>query len=483
MNNSAANGLNVDAANETNVGATSVTGCGDVQAVRDLVAFIRECPSMFHTAAAIRARLDAAGFAYLPESDAWDVRPGGCYYTVRNNSSVIAFKVGSQVEAGVRAGASEQANAPARLAPYRFQIAASHADSPTFKIKSVPELDGPGGYLRLNTEVYGGAIDYTWFDRPLGVAGRVMVRRGARVESRLFAPDCDVALVPSVAIHLNREVNASFSPKRNVDLCPLVSAGDLERGAFQRLVARELGVEPGQVLGFDLFLVNRQAPAVWGAAGEFVSSPKLDDLGCAFVSLQAFLVAENERSVNVFACFDNEEVGSNTKQGAMSTLLRDTLGRVNGALGRSDEDLRRAIAGSFLVSCDNAHAVHPNRPELYDEGNRAYLNHGIVIKEAANQKYCTDAFSRAVFSAICDDAGVPYQTFANRSDMVGGSTLGNLSNTQVSMHGVDVGLPQLAMHSSYETAGARDVASGIAALAAFYRTDLRIDGADAAVLG
>ena len=187
--------------------------------------------------------------------------------------------------------------------------------------------------------------------------------------------------------------------------------------------------------------------------------------------------------MSVFCCFDNEEVGSNTKQGAMSTFLRDALARLNGALGFTPEDLRCAVAKSMLVSCDNAHAVHPNHPERYDEGNRVWLNCGLVVKEAANQKYCTDAFSAAVFSAVCEDAGVPLQRFANRSDMPGGSTLGNLSNTQVSMHGVDVGLPQLAMHSSYETAGTADVRLGMQALQAFFNANVRMDEADAATLG
>ena len=210
-----------------------------------------------------------------------------------------------------------------------------------------------------------------------------------------------------------------------------------------------------------------------------MSAAKLDDLGCAYAALEGFIAAGvNDAQVNVFACFDNEEVGSNTKQGAMSTFLKDVLVRANAALGRSDEDLRRAVSRSFMLSCDNAHACHPNHPEKHDEANRCWLNRGITIKEAANQHYCSDAFSRAAIAAVLDAAGVPHQTFANRSDMAGGGTLGNLSNTQVSMHGVDVGLPQLAMHSAYETAGARDVELGVDALAAYFRCDLHIDGAD-----
>lgn len=438
---------------------------GDVSAARDMVEFVNECPSMFHTVAAVRRRLDAAEFTYLPEGKPWRVERGGAYYTVRNNSSIIAFKVGDELD------------------DYHFQVTAAHSDSPTYKVKAVPELTGPGEYIRLNVEAYGGVMDHTWFDKPLSVAGRVLVRSGQRVESRLFAPDADLLLIPRVPIHLDHQANSGFAPNRAVDLCPLFSAGKLERGAFDAMVAQELGVAPDAVLARDLFLVNRQQARVWGWANEFVSAPRLDDLGCAYISLRAFLASGNKHDVSVFCCFDNEEVGSNTKQGAMSTFLRDALARLNGALGFTLEDLQCAVAKSMLVSCDNAHAVHPNHPERYDEGNRVWLNRGLVVKEAANQKYCTDAFSAAVFSAVCEDAGVPLQRFANRSDMPGGSTLGNLSNMQVSMHGVDVGLPQLAMHSSYETAGVADVRLGTRALQAFFDANVRIDGADAATLG
>ena len=435
-------------------------------AAQGLVRFIESSPSMFHSVATIRARLEEAGFTYLPEGGAWHVEPGSSCYTVRNNSSIIAWHVGNDLPAD----------------ELHFQIAASHSDSPTFKVKAVSELEGPAEYLRLDIEAYGGMIDYTWFDRPLSLAGRVMVREGARVVSRLIALDRDVALIPSLAIHMDRSVNDSFSPNRAVDLCPLFSAGELKRGALDALVAEELGVEPERVLSRDLFLVNRARPRVWGAADEFVSAPKLDDLMCAYCSLEAFLASHNERDVSVFVCFDNEEVGSHTKQGAASTLLRDTLERINGRLGRAPEELVRALAASMLVSCDNAHAIHPNHPEKADEANDPRLNGGLVIKEAANQHYCTDAFSRAVLSAVLDDAGVPYQTFANRSDMAGGSTLGNISNAHVSMHAIDVGCPQLAMHSSYETAGAKDVQLVIDALTAFFNADIHIEGADAATL-
>ena len=432
-----------------------------MNAAKELLTFIENSPSMFHSIETIKGMLDEAGFTYLPERTCWDVKQGGTYYTIRNHSSIIAFRVGRE------------------LSDYHFQMCASHSDSPTYKVKSVPELNGPGEYLRLDVEAYGGMIDNTWFDRPLSVAGRVLVRDGSRVVSRLLYIDRDLLLIPNVAIHFNREVNNGYKYNRQVDLCPLFSAGALEKGAFDEMIASELGVAKEDILGKDLFLVNRQPGTIWGYGDEFISSPKLDDLQCAFVSLEAFLQAENEKTVNVYCCFDNEEVGSNTKQGAMSTFLQDVLHRIHVGLGKSLEDYYRAVAASFLVSCDNAHAVHPNHPEKTDAVNCAWMNKGIVIKESANQKYTTDAFSRAVFTALCQQADVPVQNFANRSDSAGGSTLGNLSNTQVSVHAVDIGLPQLAMHSCYETAGVKDIDYAIRGLKKFYETNIQIKEAEA----
>lgn len=448
----------------------------------ELLTFVSESPTMFHAAAAIRARLEDAGFSYMPEGAAWDVRPGGSYYTMRNGSSVVAWRVGGQVACAL--GADEvDASSAALTAPYHFQLTASHSDSPAFKVKSTAEVEGPADYLRLDTEAYGGMMDYTWFDRPLSLAGRVLVRDGVRIESRLVALNRDVALIPSLAIHMNHDVNKTFAPNRASDLYPLVSCGDLPAGSLDQMLADALEVDAAQIVARDLFLVNRERGRVWGAVGEFISSPRLDDLMCAYTSLAAFVSTPNEHAVTVYACFDNEEVGSETKQGAASTLLADTLSRVNAALGYGDEELRRALSASMLVSCDNAHAQHPAHPELADALNAPQMNRGIVVKEAANQHYCTDAFSNAVFAAMLDDAGVPHQSYANRSDMAGGSTLGNISNMQVSVHAVDVGCAQLAMHSCVETAGARDVELAIEALSSFYRANICIDGADSIELG
>ncbi|RLK63089.1 M18 family aminopeptidase [Atopobacter sp. AH10] len=426
---------------------------------QELVDFIQNSPSMFHSCETISLVLEAAGFSYLNEGDAWQLEKGGKYYTTRNGSSLIAFTVGQN------------------LSDYHFQLTASHSDSPSFKIKSVPILEGPGEYIRLNVEAYGGMIDASWFDRPLGIAGRVLVREDGKVVSKLLHIEDDVLIIPNVAIHMNRKINDGFSFNRQVDLCPLFSTGELKSEDFDRMIAEYLGIQVEDILSSDLFVVNHQAPSIWGFAKEFVSTPKLDDLQCAYAALKAFVSSENDETINVYACFDNEEVGSNTKQGAMSTFLYDSLQRINSALGYTSEDYYRAVAKSFLVSCDNGHAVHPNHGEMADDGNRSYMNKGIVLKEAANQKYTTDAFSRAVFKEICHKAQVPYQYFANRSNMAGGSTLGNLSNIQVSLHALDIGLPQLAMHSAYETCGSKDTLYAVEALTQFYNSTIKVNSA------
>lgn len=426
----------------------------------ELIEYIKASPSMFHTVSATSAYLDEAGFEFIAEGEKWDVVKGGKYYTTRNNSSLIAFKVGSKLD------------------DYHFQLTAAHSDSPTYKVKSNPESKGNNNYIKLNIEAYGGMIDSTWLDKPLSVAGRVMVKDGSKIESKLVNIDEDILLIPNVAPHLNHDVNKGYQYNRQCDMQPMFTAGALQENAFNKYIADAIGVDVDDILASDLFLVNRQRPCVWGAASEFVSSPKLDDLQCAFTSMKAFIEGNNEHAINVYTLFDNEEVGSNTKQGAMSTFLPDTLTRVNESLGFNTQDFRSAVAKSFLVSCDNAHAIHPNKPDFYDADNCCQMNKGIVIKEAANQAYTTDAFSRAAFKAICDKADVPYQTFANRSDRAGGSTLGNLSNIQLSMHAVDFGLAQLAMHSSYETAGVEDTKYAIEALTEFFNTNISIDGAN-----
>ena len=423
-----------------------------MEILKDLMNFLDSSVTMFHAINECEKVLKDSGYIYLPENEKWNIRAGK-YYTKRNSSSLIAFDIAN--------------------GDYHFQISAAHSDSPTFKLKDRPIIES-NGYLKLNVEAYGGMIDATWLDKPLTLAGRVMVDTKDGIETRLLNIDKDLLIIPNVPIHFNREINKGFAFNNQVDMLPVFSAGNLSEADFDKMLAKELGVKPEAILAKDLYLVNRQKAAVIGYDNELISSGRLDDLECVYTSLLGFIEAMNNDHINVFAVFDNEEVGSVTKQGAMSTFLVSTLNRINKALGKSDEDYYRAIAKSMLISCDNAHAIHPNHPELFDVKNRPVLNKGIAIKESANQKYTTDAFSRAVLKKILDKNNIPYQTFANRSDIIGGSTLGNLSNTAVSMNAVDIGLPQLAMHSAYETAGAKDVEYAIEALRAFFETNIDI---------
>ena len=420
--------------------------------LRDLMNFLDSSVTMFHAINECEKVLQKSGFTYLPENEKWNINKGK-YYTKRNSSSLIAFDIAE--------------------GDYHFQISAAHSDSPTFKLKDKPIIEA-NGYLKLNVEGYGGMINATWLDKPLTLAGRVMVNTDKSIETRLLHIDRDLLIIPNVPIHFNREINKGFAFNNQVDMLPVFSAGNLKEADFDNMLAKELNVEPEAILAKDLYLVNRQKAAVIGFDNELISSGRLDDLECVYTSLRGFVEAENKNHINVFAVFDNEEVGSVTKQGAMSTFLASTLDRVNTALGKSKEEYYRAIAKSMLISCDNAHAVHPNHPELFDVKNRPVLNQGIAIKESANQKYTTDAFSRAILKKILEKKDILYQTFANRSDIAGGSTLGNLSNTVVSMNAVDVGLPQLAMHSAYETAGAKDVGYAFETLKAFFEANIDI---------
>ena len=420
--------------------------------LKDLMDFLDSSVTMFHAINECEKVLQRSGFIYLPENGKWNINKGK-YYTKRNSSSLIAFDIAE--------------------GDYHFQISAAHSDSPTFKLKDRPVIEA-NGYLKLNVEGYGGMINATWFDKPLTLAGRVMVNTDKGIETRLLHIDRDLLIIPNVPIHFNREINKGFAFNNQVDMLPIFSAGNLKEADFDNILAKELGIEAEAILAKDLYLVNRQKAAIIGFDNELISSGRLDDLECVYTSLRGFVEAENKNHINVFAVFDNEEVGSVTKQGAMSTFLASTLDRVNTALGKSKEEYYRAIAKSILISCDNAHAVHPNHPELFDVKNRPVLNQGIAIKESANQKYTTDAFSRAILKKILEKKNIPYQTFANRSDIAGGSTLGNLSNTVVSMNAVDIGLPQLAMHSAYETAGAKDVGYAFETLKAFFEANIDI---------
>lgn len=422
--------------------------------VSDFLDFVSRSPSAFHAVNHVCDALRAQGFTELSEREPFALMPGGKVFVTRNRSSVIALAVPEGDFS-------------------HFQLVASHSDSPTFKLKKNPEDVVLAQYVRLNVERYGGMIMSSWFDRPLGIAGRALVSEGGRLVTRLVDWGRDAVVIPSMPIHLNREVNDGYKFNAQIDLLPLLGDANA-KGAVLAQTARACGAKPEEIVSSDLFLYNRMPGSVWGAGDEYFSAPRIDDLECAYTSLAAFLAERPSGHVNVYALLDNEEVGSGTKQGADSSFLSDVLWRAASALGMSAERTRAALASSFMVSADNAHAVHPNHPEKYDAGDRAFMNGGVVIKHNANQKYTTDAVSCAVFAEICKSAGVPIQHFSNRSDIVGGSTLGNIANTHISMNTVDIGLGQLAMHSAYETAGVDDVEHMIRALTAFYGAQIAV---------
>ena len=408
----------------------------NTKTAKKLLKFIQKSPTAFQAVEEMKKRLEKEGYKELKEEEHWEIIPGGNYYVTRNNSALIAFSIPEKPV-------------------WKFHIMASHSDSPALKIKENPEIEVEKAYIKLNVERYGGMLLAPWFDRPLSVAGRLIVRKDGEIQEKLVTVDKDLLIIPNLAIHMNREVNDGYKYNVQKDMLPLYSSYE-GKGSFMKQVAAEAGVEEKDILGHDLFLYDRTAGTIWGADEEFVSAPRLDDIQCAFASFEGFLRGEHKKSIAVHCVLDNEEVGSSTKQGAASTFLKDTLKRINMGLGRTEEEYLMALADSFMVSADNAHALHPNYTDKTDPVNRPVINGGIVIKYNANQKYCTDGVSAAIFKDICDKAGVPYQTFVNRSDMAGGSTLGNISNTQVPMKTVDIGLAQLAMHSVYETAGVKD---------------------------
>lgn len=403
-----------------------------------LLHFIDKSPVSYFAVQNMQQELEDHGACRLFEGDHWELCPGSMYYVTRNGSSLIAFRIPKEGYAG-------------------FQIMASHSDSPCFRIKTNAEIEIDRRYIELNVEKYGGMLCESWFDRPLSVAGRILVRTMEGVETRLVLVDRDLMIIPHLAIHMNRDVNNGYKINVQKDMLPLLGdAGEESAGSLLRLIAQEAGIDPGSILDTDLYLYNRMRGTILGKDGEYIASGRLDDLQCAYSSLQGFLAAEPGESIAVHCVFDNEEVGSGTRQGAGSPFLSDTLRRIHKALGGTEEGYFRVMQSSLMVSADNAHAVHPSHPEKADPLNRPYLNGGIVLKYSSDQKYTTDAVSGALFREICRLADVPLQVFHNRSDLQGGSTLGHISLSHVAVNSVDIGLPQLAMHSCYETAGSRD---------------------------
>ena len=403
---------------------------------RKLMDFLDHSVNAFFAVENMREILLKEGFHPLYEGEDWQLESGEKYFVTRNDSALIAFVLPKKPIKG-------------------FQMMASHSDSPVFKVKTDPEIEVDKAYIQLNVEKYGGMICSPWLDRPLSVAGRVLLRTAKGVETRLLNIDRDLLIIPNLAIHMNREVNDGYKFNAQKDMLPLFSTEE-GKGSFKKIVAEALSVKEECILDWDLFLYNRQKATFLGAEEEFIGSGRLDDLQCAFASLQGILSAKPKDSVAVHCVYDNEEVGSGTKQGAGSTFLKDVLHRILAAFHGGEEEFIKALQNSFLISADNAHAVHPSHLDKADPVNRPYMNRGIVLKYSANQKYTTDAVSGAVFKSFCEKAKVPFQCFTNRSDMLGGSTLGNISNSQVALNTVDIGLAQLSMHSPFETAGVLD---------------------------
>ncbi|MCI8591369.1 MAG: M18 family aminopeptidase [Lachnospiraceae bacterium] len=428
----------------------------DLNRTEELLAFIGESPTPYHAVAAVERRLLAKGFVRLHEAEHWELAAGQGYYVVRGGTSLLAFRV-------------------QRPDFTNFQTVLCHSDSPCLRIKENGQMTALKRYARVNVEKYGGLLMAPWLDRPLSAAGRVALETENGLEERLVDFDRDLMLIPHVAIHMDRKANEGKKYEVQKDLLPLYGQ-DLAGDTFMTQLAELAGCRPEQILSSDLIVYNRMEGRIWGAEREFFSSPRIDDLQCAFGGLCAFLGGSHPDTAAVFAVLDHEEVGSRSRQGADSTFLRDCLGRINGAFDRDGEQYLRAVAAGFQISADNAQAVAPSHPEKYDPVNQVFMNDGVVIKYHGEQKYTTDGLSAAVVKRLAAKAGVPVQVYTNHSDVGGGSTLGNLSNSQVSFLGADIGLAQLAMHSPYETAGVRDTEYLVKVLEEYYQSCICRDG-------
>lgn len=418
-----------------------------LNSTKNLIDFISKSPTCYQAVNVVEKTLIENGFIELKEDERYIIKKNKSYFVKRNNSSLIAFKIPENYKG--------------------FSIISSHTDSPCFKLKSNPEVVKANKYTLLNTEGYGGMLLSPWFDRPLSIAGRVFIKKENQVVEKLVKIDRDLLTIVNLAIHQNRDANKGMQYKKQVDMLPILALGDKKK-AINNLIAKELEVDEKDILSSDLFVYNRMSANIWGLDNEFFSSPRIDDLQGVFTSMNSLIEVESSSYINMALFLDNEEVGSGTKQGALSDFFKITIDRIANALNWDVEEKSIYQANSFMLSCDNGHAIHPNYIEKSDIINKPIINGGVLIKHSANQKYTTDASSFAVFKMILEKNKIKYQEFFNNSDVVGGSTLGNLISHSYSIKTIDIGAAQLAMHSPYETAGVEDTYNLIQAMKAFY---------------
>lgn len=425
--------------------------------VRELVDFIDQSPVSYFAVKNVEDMLINKGYKKIEEYEVASIKVGDKVFFVRNGSALIAFNIGKVINES----------------SYSFHIIASHSDSPSFKVK--PKGDNQTDcYNKINVEPYGGMICSTWLDRPLSLAGKVFVRENDKLVTKLLYINEDTLIIPNLCIHFNRTINSGYTYNMANDMQPFFATG-LEGKPLNDMLARKLNVKVEDIVSYDLYLVNRDQGVIWGQENEFVSAPRLDDLECVFTSSKAFVNSENDHAINVLYISDNEEVGSSSAQGADGDFLEVCVDRIISSLKYEKSSISIAKAKSFIVSADNAHAVHPNNPGITDSANKCYMNGGIAIKSNASQTYTSDGISSAIFQEICTKANAPYQFFSNRSDVRGGSTLGNILLTHFSLLSVDIGLPQLAMHSAFETAGAKDVKYAVDVFSKFYQSNIVIE--------